>query len=79
MSGRHVRTRGNNTTASPHFLIHTSVPEKRNSLGNRTAWLSPFLNSFAVFNACCTQLYILFVYTQINARRRAAFPVCSLE
>jgi len=40
---------GNNTTASPTRWISTSVPSNRNSFGRRTAWLSPFLNSFAVF------------------------------
>src|SRR5882757_2715571 len=43
------RALGSNTTAFPTRLMNTSSPEKRNSLGSRTAWLSPFLNSFADF------------------------------
>ena len=35
-------------TMSPILLIATSSPEKRHSFGNRTAWLLPFSNSFAV-------------------------------
>src|SRR6185437_13409512 len=37
------------TTALPTRLMNTSSPAKRNSLGNRTAWLSPFLKSLATF------------------------------
>ena len=40
---------GSRTTASPSRRMRTSLPGKRNSRGNRTAWLLPLLKSFAVF------------------------------
>src|SRR6185312_6717155 len=42
---------GNNRTPAPTRLILTSSPANRNSLGKRTAWLLPCLNTLAVFIA----------------------------
>src|SRR5260370_22512644 len=39
---------GSSTTLSPTLLTRTSVPSKWNSLGRRTAWLRPCINSLAV-------------------------------
>src|SRR5712691_9913180 len=39
---------GSRITLSPTLLTRTSVPSKRNSLGRRTAWLRPCMNSLAV-------------------------------
>src|ERR1700722_5191319 len=39
---------GSRITLSPTLLTRTSVPSKRNSLGRRTAWLRPDMNSLAV-------------------------------
>src|SRR5215831_11213957 len=56
---------GRSTTALPTRLISTSSPAKRNSLGKRTAWLSPFLNSLAVFIAVSLlpriHIYLLYI------------------
>src|SRR6266567_76523 len=40
--------RDSRITLSPTLLTRTSVPSKRNSLGRRTAWLRPCMNSLAV-------------------------------
>ncbi len=42
------------------FLIVTSSAVTRNSFGSRIAWLLPFLNTFAVFNAFDIYQMILF-------------------
>src|SRR6185369_151123 len=55
--GSHDLAFGNNTTALPARLMKTSFPSNRNSLGRRTAWLSPFLNSFAVFMGASSNIY----------------------
>jgi len=39
---------GKSMTIVPNFLINTSSPENRNSLGSLTAWLLPFVNILAV-------------------------------
>ncbi|CAA9423259.1 MAG: hypothetical protein AVDCRST_MAG01-01-2420 [uncultured Rubrobacteraceae bacterium] len=44
----HECRRGSSTTALPTFLTNTSSPSKRNPLGSLTAWLLPFMKSFAV-------------------------------
>ena len=44
----HGSSFGNNTTALPSRLTTTSSPPKRYCLGKRTAWLLPFMKSFAV-------------------------------
>ncbi len=51
--------------------MSTSVPSKRNSFGSRTAWLSPFLNSFAVFIGAVKNIYVLYIYIsqpEVNSR-----------
>ncbi len=34
---------------SESLVANTSLPSNLNSAGSRTAWLAPFLNSFATF------------------------------
>src|ERR1700734_2063706 len=55
---------GRSTTALPTRLISTSAPAKRNSFGSRTAWLSPFLKSLAVFTMTTSVsiVYIINIY-----------------
>src|SRR6185437_5287740 len=52
---------GSSTTALPILLMRTSSPAKRNSFGRRTAWLSPFLNSFAVFMVITSHIYYPYI------------------
>src|SRR6185312_7008708 len=69
---------GRSTTALPTRLISTSSPANRNSFGSRTAWLSPFLKSFAVFTdrasdliQCNEIIYTNSIYRRlIRSKRR---------
>src|SRR5580704_2132914 len=61
---------GKSTTVLPTRFMNTSLPAKRNSFGNRTAWLSPFLNSLATFIFDRSIEYILIVYTSTSTSPR---------